>query len=373
VSKIKTISSALLLCAVFTATYAENSDAFLESKGLFVNGMQPVQLKLNNNETKTIRLMNVSLSSPVQSALATKAAFLLAHPTQKNMTLIRDMPAAKDLGMNNEPVLDQGEWGTCATFSTTGAINALYGLSGDNMVSQLCNLEVGRSLHNPNEGDGGWQGAFGNVIFDQINQFGYINKQYQHSQGCGGLKNYPAYSSNNGQEMAASDFMSNSIKTFSDKDWTPIVAYNGNFSPLSPADAQKALNNVKQAISQGYRVVFGTLIDGNVGQVGAAGTYNNAMSDAWVMTTQIQKDMQSGGVNEGHEIIIEGYDDNACATYSDNGASKTQCGLLKIRNSWSSWAGDQGDYYMSYDYFKGMMIESYAVGADVKDQFKPIA
>lgn len=370
-TKLTVAAMALLATSAAIAGTQSNADAFVGARGLFVNGMTPATITLSNQEKKTIRLMNVSLSTTVQQSLAEKAAFLLAHPQQKNLASKLGLPAAKDDGMNNEPVLDQGEWGTCATFSSTAAINALYGLTEDARVSQLCNLALGRGINDSRMGDGGWQGAFGYLILGQVNQYGYLDKQYQHQIGCGGLKNYPTYSSDNGSSMSTADFTAHSVKTFTDKDWMPLLSYNGNFSPITPAQAETTLNNVKTAINAGYRVVFGTLIDGNVGEVGAAGTYKNIANDTWVMTTQMQQDLQNGNVNEGHEIIIEGYDDNACATYTDADAtSKKQCGLLHIRNSWSANAGDQGDYYMSYDHFKGMVIEAYAIGQDVKDQLK---
>lgn len=66
----------------------------------------------------------------------------------------------------------------------------------------------------------------------------------------------------------------------------------------------------------------------------------------------------------GHEMVIYGYDDNACYTYKDNLLDKKfqrNCGLLLLRNSWGSDAGDHGNYYMSYNYFINSVLELYAV------------
>ena len=61
-------------------------------------------------------------------------------------------------------------------------------------------------------------------------------------------------------------------------------------------------------------------------------------------------------INAGHAIIVIGYNDNAVITNPiDNSRHK---GVLKLRNSWGEKAGDHGDYYMSYDYFKLMAEES---------------
>ena len=57
-------------------------------------------------------------------------------------------------------------------------------------------------------------------------------------------------------------------------------------------------------------------------------------------------------------MIITGYDDKAVA-YDLNG--KQHVGLLTLRNSWSENAGDNGNYYMTYDYFKKYASEAQAI------------
>ncbi|OGT43762.1 MAG: hypothetical protein A3F13_08485 [Gammaproteobacteria bacterium RIFCSPHIGHO2_12_FULL_40_19] len=366
------VLSVALVASATSVFAADHSYQALLNQGLRVDGSIPHKITLANHQTKIIRLMNVTLSPNVAKQVSERLTDILQNPFQRGALTLKgqDLPAAKYLGMNGEQVLDQGEWGTCATFATTGAINAMLSLSGDAEVSQLCNLELSKTLDG---GDGAWDGSFGYLVFGQINQYGFINKQYQHATGCGRLKSYPAYSPDDGSAMTAALFTAHSALSFDQTDWTPIVSYDGSFAPITPAQATVALSNVKAAINQGYRVVFGSLIDGNVGQVGAAGQYDNIANDTWVMTTQIQQDFQNNNPMEGHEIIIDGYDDNACATYLDGTSTNQQCGLLRIRNSWNTGAGDQGDYYMTYDHFKGMVVEAYAIGQDVKDNFKPIS
>lgn len=363
---------ALLLASVGIAFASGSTYQSLLEHGLRVDGPISKQITLSNHQKKTIRLMNITLSPIASQKLAANISYILKHPTQHGLLRSSDMPAVQYLGMNGFPVLDQGQWGTCATFSTTAAIDAMFPLSGESQVSQLCNLELGVTLNSLDGADGGWQGSFGYLVLGQISQYGYINKQYQHENGCGGLKNYPVASYDNGSAMTVADFSAHSNMNFTSSDWAPIVAFNGKFAPMDPKMADRALVNVKNALNQGYRVVFGSLIDPNVGQVGAAGTYNGIDSVAWVMTSQMQQDIASDQNMEGHEIIIDGYDDNACATYLEGTTETKQCGLLRIRNSWGPSAGDQGDYYMTYDHFKGMAIEAYAIGDDVKDKFKPV-
>ena len=54
-------------------------------------------------------------------------------------------------------------------------------------------------------------------------------------------------------------------------------------------------------------------------------------------------------------MVITGYDDDAIAKDS---AGQEHQGLLTLRNSWGANAGNHGDFYMSYDYFKLLVVEA---------------
>lgn len=71
---------------------------------------------------------------------------------------------------------------------------------------------------------------------------------------------------------------------------------------------------------------------------------SNAFSDDNIINTPIA----------GHAMVITGYDDNAEAI-DDEG--KVHRGILTLRNSWEPKAGDEGNYYISYDYFKSLAID----------------
>lgn len=90
-----------------------------------------------------------------------------------------------------------------------------------------------------------------------------------------------------------------------------------------------------------------------MGGVGALGSYH-AHHDTWVLTPEIEDDVNSGEIYAGHEMILIGYDDDATVTADDGTVNK---GLLHLRNSWSEGAGDHGDYYMSYAHFKALTME----------------
>jgi hypothetical protein len=133
------------------------------------------------------------------------------------------------------------------------------------------------------------------------------------------------------------------------------------------ANMDKVLTNIKQAITRGNRVVIGFLIDvnDNLQYVnGATGTYRNVANDSWVLTPKIVSDAKiPRKIRAGHAVIIVGYDDTAEIIGSDAKRTKHK-GVLTIRNSWSEEAGDQGEYYMSYDYFKLLGMETIEIGAN---------
>jgi hypothetical protein len=324
-----------------------------------VTGTVPVRIELNNNQAKVVQLMQVQLSQAAAKQLGQNIAMVMQQPHQM-MASNSNMPSKANATMNGLPVLDQGRWGSCATFASTAAVDATLGLSGDNTVSQLCNLELGKTLNELQGADGGWQGSFGYLVLGQVEKYGYLPMSYQKSQGCGGLKAYPVGGGSNGQAMSKAEFAQGAVHAFSKANWKDIAHYNGSFKPIDPQEGQQYLDKVKSAIVKGHRVVFGTLLDQWVGQAGAIGKYEGATNDAWVLTDQIKRDIEQGWP-AGHEMVIYGYDDNACASF--NGTK--QCGLLRLRNSWSAGAGAKGDYFMSYDYFKTMAIESYELGQNL--------
>lgn len=328
-------------------------------------GSVPIKIHLKNGSEKIVQVVHIQVDKNSRVQLSQNIRFLL---TQKKMQaeLGRRHNKKVELGMNSVSVLDQGTWGTCATFAATAAVDALLSLGGENSVSQLCNLELGRTLENPDE-DGGWDGSFGFSVLNQISSYGYLDKAYQHAVGCGGLKHYPLYDdSNNGVAMPQAEFMAHSKINFTSHDWRPILSFAGDFTPVTNSIGDQALMDVKDAITAKRRVVFGTLLVPSEGDAGAQGNYHKIENDTWVLTPEIRQDVNDSELLAGHEMVIEGFDDRACATYLDEGLQKKQCGILHLRNSWSSAAGDNGDYYMTYDYFKVMALEAYAVGKGVR-------
>ena len=113
---------------------------------------------------------------------------------------------------------------------------------------------------------------------------------------------------------------------------------------VDPFDEILAL--VKRSLATGNRVMMGTilLLPSTCG-AGACATHN-APFDTWALTSDL--DPQFDDI-AGHEMVIIGYDDFA---HAKDRQGKIHNGLLILRNSWGEEAGDHGNYYMTYDYFK---------------------
>ncbi len=353
----------LLYCSISTALLSGwMGAAYCETQ--HVDSM-PVKIHMHNGQEKIIQLIKIKLSKSTRNRLFQNMHRMMIAPKTR-MLMPTNIPLKDEVGMNGLPVLDQGVWGTCATFAATAAVDALLSLQNNQMVSQLCNLEVGRALYNPGPG-GGWNGSFGNLVLNQITQNGYITQAYQQTKGCGGLKQYPLRdSSNNGTAMTVALFSAHSVRAFTYRDWRPLLSFNGRFAPISSTVGSRALAAVKTALLANHRVVFGTLLAPFVGSAGAEGEFHTIKNDTWTLTPEVTNSINSG-IIAGHEMVIVGYDDKACATYIDKQkVEHKQCGILHLRNSWSVYAGDQGSYYMTYDYFKTMAIEAYEVGKNVR-------
>jgi len=238
-------------------------------------------------------------------------------------------------------VLDQGAYGSCVTFANTAAIDAVIG-QGD-YISQLCHLALGQYFeNNAQHYPSGWFGSYGPIVLNQMSQFGIIQKSQEQEANC----------------KDASSFTSMSPKVFKKYSqsigefiWQPVLTLIDSL--YIGKDMASTLSEVKSSILEGDRVTIGFLLDISF-PVGIAGEYRKP-HDTWVMSSQIEEHLRAGKIEEGHEVIITGFDDNAQVT--DNNGIVHQ-GILTLRNSWGTYAGDNGNYYMTYDYFLMMTIEA---------------
>lgn len=300
------------------------------------------------------KVMKLKLSGKAKQTLAHRAANRHAFAATAQHP---NLPASVNLTMNNVPVLNQGMHGSCVTFANAGAIDAVLG-KGD-YVSALCNLTLGNYLEKNGYVPSGWDGSWGPIVLNQIMSYGIVSKANE--SGCGGLSSYPTNNQwETGGPTSLNEYHDKSENVSFNLAWSPLVSTEDVFH--DEYDPSTIVDQVKVALNNKHRVTFGVLLDVYVGEAGAVGKYKSKWGfDTWMMTPQIEDDLKNGDVNAGHEILIYGYDDNAVVTDEEGNQQK---GIFIIRNSWSKNAGDNGDYYMTYDYFRTMTMEAQKILAD---------
>lgn len=346
----------LLSLAINTSLYAHD----VKINGTIQHTIKTSSLlPSNNNPPHPIKLLKVELSKSAIAGLGRRAAEALNK--QNVSQTAKGLPSAVALGMNNVPVLDQGNFGSCVTFATTAALDAA--LDKGDYISQLCSLELGNYLANNGYNPNGWNGADARDILSQIDSYGIISKKQQQANGCGGLTEYPAHENAIPESsMTLEAFHELSEETNSQVYWSPILDVYASFERV---DTNKTLAEVKQALYNKERVTLGViLLDFDLGTAGAVGSHHSTY-DTWVLTPEIARDIYFNPIFGGHEMVITGYDDNAIAV-DDKGYQHK--GLFTLRNSWGTSYGDKGDFYMSYDYFKVLVIDAQRINSVPVDE-----
>lgn len=345
----KTLLATLLLSSNL---YAENVK-IVGTKSIIIK--TPSTQHLNASQEKHISLMQVDVSAKARQFMAKQAEKTLKANKEQSLDSTNRIPQQVQLGMNDVPVLNQGNHGSCVTFAVTAVLDAAIG-QGD-YISQLCSLQLGNYLEENGYNQSGWNGTWARNVLSQISAFGVVSKELQREHGCAGLTEYPLGNGDTSQAMPLTEFhqISESLEE-KQIEWTPIL--DANDALTSRVDTNQSLNEIKRVLSQGHRVTFGSLLlDFDLGFAGAVGS-NKSSNDSWVLTPEIARDIYLNGEFGGHEMVITGYDDNAVAMDDHNQPHK---GLLTLRNSWGDNVGDHGNFYMSYDYFKVLVIEAYKI------------
>jgi hypothetical protein len=335
----------LLTLAVSTPLYAQD----IKVVGTLDQSFTTPHTHLSNGPSRSIKLLKVELSKPAKKAITKRTSIVTSKKI--NFSSSSSYPSKIQLGMNDVPVLDQGSFGTCVTFASTAAIDAALG-KGD-YVSQLCQLQLGNYLAANGYTNSGWDGSLGRYVLSQMESYGVVSKDQEKTVGCGGLTHYPTRS----QAIPSSSINPEEYHQISESinesiSWSPILDV---FTAIDRVDTDKTLNDIKQALNEKDRVTFGVLLlDFDLGMMGAVGTHSSNF-DSWVLTPEIARDIYLRPNFGGHEMVITGYDDEAVAT-DDQG--RHHKGLFTLRNSWGDKLGDKGNFFMSYDYFKVLVIEA---------------
>jgi len=232
--------------------------------------------------------------------------------------------AAKDIGMNGTPVLDQGQHNTCATFGTTGFLDAE--LEKGDYIDQQCLLAVSQSV-----GQNFWNGSWPENIYSLLKDYGIVSKN-----NCFGVA-YP------------SEYQYVSVSQYTQ------ISHRNDLSYKYLQTTSLSTETIKREIDTGHRALlvvdlvandndpisvngFNIMVDGEKKKGGGlwACSQPESYSNYCIYSS-------SGR----HALTIIGYDDNQR--------------LLKIRNSWGEAYGDGGDYYMTYEFFRAMGRKLYVL------------
>lgn len=334
-----------------------------------ITGTVPAKVTINTtlgksavSLSKPITFQYLNLSTPAKVALQGRIDELANYGNLASYyyKAAVALPVRYNLGMGtlNNIVLDQGVHGTCVTFAMTAAIDAALGI-GD-YASQLCALNLGNQLVRLRLGtNSGWNGAWGSEIYSRLMTYGVVSKAYQNLYGCpSGAKAYPVESNAFASALMNQDTYKLKSLKLSNLSGISLANYNTVFS--ANFNSLVLLNNIKTQLHAGGRVVIGFLLDptatGGAG-VGAVGSRVQP-NDSWITTSTILSKARAGRLTAGHEVVVIGYDDTATLKNNPQGGTK---GFLIIRNSWGPYAGDKGNYYMSYDYFRNLVDEAMAI------------
>ncbi len=353
----ESLMSKSLLSIIFTIALSQASFAsevsIIGTVPVVVETSKPQSLTASNlsQKPKIVLLQRVKLSAKAKQALVRRVQQIrqLKFKSKISSNIKNSYPDVLDLGMNGTPVLDQGLHGSCVTFASAGAFDAVIGKG--HYISELCALTLGNYIATKYTNyPSGWSGSTGTLVLNQFFSFGIISLEKQKSSGCGGLYYYPSQDPyQEGSPMTIDEYLSLSENVANDYTWQSILTQKDAFS--ENYNSNKTIDDVKAELNKGNRLIFGTLLDINYGNNGAVGTYHKS-HDTWMLTPEIAKEVED--LDTGHQMIIIGYDDNAIIR-SNSGAENK--GLFILRNSWGSSAGDHGNYYMTYEHFKAMTDE----------------
>lgn len=291
-------------------------------------------------------------SSDISQVLKARSAGL---KKSSSLEQCPDVPSQVQLGMNGTPVLNQGAFvGAQSVFAATAAIDAALG-KGD-YVSQLCLLQLGNYMATNAHSISGWDGTFLPMEWKRLDNYGFVNKEQQKANGCGGLTEYPQTDDLPSTSINYDDYhqMSEGLLEHGML-WSPLLDFNKAIDERT--DTAKTLHDIKKSLAHGHRVTSMFLVIGSESELGTPNAIgkHNVNDDTWTLSVSMQRQLTIRPELYGLTALITGFDDEAIAV---DEMGKQHTGLLTLRGSWGTSVGDHGEFYMTYDYFRVLVLDA---------------
>ncbi len=328
----------------------------------------PFHLKLLDGTIKNIRLQALTQE---QADIATKIAASAKPPTlSQTYTVASPAPSINGFyGSNQYTVLNQEDFGTCVTFSSTAALSYLTTGTTTN-ISPLYLLDQGYMDEDGFE-NSGWdglknagtllrrllpnydgkpaknQGYYPNYALTE-NTYNRLSNEYKLSGEEGELTPAQLHKSGFYKQQFTYHAMSSNTPAIL---FNNVIASNLNVTTGSPNNAQL----VKQALDKGHLVLLDVSIYDAAVPAGKECTKNNVTTGG---TAQYTYDSSTATLTQTPEptavntwasatgCLLGGHQIWATSYATDSAGHL----MFVIRNSWGAQAGDQGQYYMSESY-----------------------
>jgi PKD domain/Bacterial Ig domain/Papain family cysteine protease len=133
--------------------------------------------------------------------------------------------------------------------------------------------------------------------------------------------------------------------------WQSVIPYRSNaVQYIYNVDTQAGLDQIKQMLSNGYVLTYGTYIDSwQYSTIKSnPATTSNPLSGQQVLS-------YVNGTNGSHAMTIVGYDDSAWTDLNANNiVDSGELGVFKIANSWGTSWGRSGFMLVAYDALKSV-------------------
>jgi C1A family cysteine protease len=257
----------------------------------------------NNNGDGTQRAMGWNQSSEDESKYPREISFSFSSSGSS-----ANLPSKVDLTDKLPPVGDQGQYGTCVTWSVGYGMRSYLNAVSRNLTPQQ--LADKRNQFSPSD------------LWMSMNEKG---------DNCDGSNFEPAFNVlvNRGiTTLQTAPYGSLQCSASSPQSWTSDAANYKILNYRMIAESDMTVENLKSHLAQGQLISFGAQLGDNF----MAWNGSSVLSSE----TYLQPDMQ----HAYHAIVLAGYDD-----------SKGGKGAFLVYNSWGESWGDRGHIWVDYNFF----------------------